>query len=163
LFPANSTQGQIGIQQADQWPFIQLYDLTIENFDVVLEQAGADEVVSLNYDSADLDDYSGLTLDRQGASQGSEIHLVITDNQLNIDPTAEDIVIFKHHSGATDSTPGVSFTNSTLANTVAGEGYVAADYLAFDNTFDDNGKLLITNNTNGENILANDATIDEKL
>jgi hypothetical protein len=29
-----------------------LYDLTIENFDVVLEQAGADEVVSLNYDSA---------------------------------------------------------------------------------------------------------------
>ncbi len=88
------TQGQIGIQSADQWPFIQLYDLTIENFDVVYEQAGADEVVSLNYNSADLDDYASLTLDRKGASQGSDIHLVITDNQLNIDPTAEDIVIF---------------------------------------------------------------------
>ena len=75
-----------------------MYDLTIENFDVVYEQAGADEVVSLNYDSGDLDDYASLTLDRNSASQGSDIHLVITDNQLNIDPTAEDIVIFLHHS-----------------------------------------------------------------
>jgi hypothetical protein len=31
----NVTQGQIGIQDSNQWPFIQLYDLTIENFDVV--------------------------------------------------------------------------------------------------------------------------------
>ena len=114
-YPANYTQGQIGIQSADQWPFIQLYDLTIENFDVVYEQAGADEVVSLNYNSADLDDYASLTLDRNSASQGSDIHLVITDNQLNIDPTAEDIVIFKHHIDY----PGVSFTNSTLASATA--------------------------------------------
>ena len=96
--PSNATQGQIGIQSADQWPFIQLYDLTIETFDVVYEQAGTDEVVTLNFDSDDLDDYASLTLDRQGASQGSEIHLVITDNQLNIDPTAEDVVIFYTHS-----------------------------------------------------------------
>jgi hypothetical protein len=161
-YPANYTQGQIGIQSANQWPFIQLYDLTIENFDVVLEQAGADEVVSLNYDSADLDDYASLTLDRNAASQGSDIHLVITDNQLNIDPTAEDIVIFYTHSdGRGADGEGVSFTNSTLANTVAGEGYVAADYVAFDNTFDDNGKLLINNQTNGLNILVSDATIDD--
>ena len=77
-----------------QWPVIQLYDLTIETLMLYIEQAGADEVVSLNYDSADLDDYASLTLDRNSASQGSDIHLVITDNQLNIDPTAEDIVIF---------------------------------------------------------------------
>ena len=36
--------GQIGVSNA-QWPIIQLYDLTIENFDVVYEQAGADERV----------------------------------------------------------------------------------------------------------------------
>ena len=152
----NVTQGQIGIQDSNQWPFIQLYDLTIENFDVVLEQAGADEVVSLNYDSGDLDDFASLTLDRSSASQGSDIHLVITDNQLNIDPTAEDIVIFNAYNDNV-----VSFTNSTLANTVAGEGYVAADYLPFDNTFDDNGKLIINNQTNGGVITANDATIDD--
>ena len=69
-----------------------MYDLTIETFEVVLEQAGADEVVTLNYDSGDMDDYAGLVLDRNSASQGSDIHLTITDNQLNIDPTAEDIV-----------------------------------------------------------------------
>jgi hypothetical protein len=109
-----------------------------------------------------LDDYASLTLDRNAASQGSDIHLVITDNQLNIDPTAEDIVIFYTHSdGRGADGEGVSFTNSTLANTVAGEGYVAADYVAFDNTFDDNGKLLINNQTNGLNILVSDATIDD--
>ena len=66
----------------------------IETFDVVLEQAGADEVVTLNYDSADLDDFASLTLDRNSASQESDIHLTITDNQLNIDPTGKDVVIF---------------------------------------------------------------------
>jgi hypothetical protein len=145
--PANYTVGQIGLFATGEWPIIQLYDLTIENFDVVYEQAGADERVSLNYNSADLDDYASLTLDRSSASQGSDIHLVITDNQLNIDPTAEDIVIFRTTIG---SNPGVGFTNSTLANTVAGEGYVAADFLRFDNTFDDNGKLISNNQTAGQ-------------
>ncbi|MBT4891422.1 MAG: hypothetical protein HON60_00575, partial [Gammaproteobacteria bacterium] len=157
--PANYTVGQIGLLNGENdWPVIQLYDFTIGNFDVVYEQAGADEVVSLDYNSADLDDYASLTLDRNSASQGSEIHLVITDNQLNIDPTAEDIVIFRTTIG---STPGVGFTNSTLANTVAGEGYVAADFLRYDNNFDDNGVLIINNQTAGQRILANDATIDD--
>jgi hypothetical protein len=119
---ANSTQGQIGVADYDTWPFIQLYDLTIETFDVVYEQAGADEVVTLNFSSDDLDDYAGLELDRNAASQESEIHLVITDNQLNIDPTAEDIVIFRITAGS----EGVSFTNRT-------DGYATGDYLAFDN------------------------------
>ena len=159
--PANYTVGQIGIQASNAWPVIQLYDFTIGNFDVVYEQAGADEVVSLDYNSADLDDFASLTLDRNSASQGSDVHLVITDNQLNIDPTAEDIVIFYHHSdGRGAGGEGVSFTNSTLADATA--GYEAGDYLAFDNTFDDNGKLLINNATNGgTSVLANDATIDD--
>jgi len=160
-YAANHTQGQIGIQTGNHWPFIQLYDLTIESFEVVYEQAGADEVISLNYDSGDLDDYASLTLDRTGASQGSDIHLVITDNQLNIDPTAEDIVIFYTNSdGRGESGEGVSFTNTTIADATA--GYVNADYQAFDNSFDDNGKLLINNATNGgASVLSPDATIDD--
>ena len=63
------------------------------------EQAGADEVVTLDYDSGDMDDYAGITLDRNAASQNSQLHLTITDNQLNIDPTAEDIVIFYVETG----------------------------------------------------------------
>jgi hypothetical protein len=155
--------GQIGLldeslalNDQDQWPMIQLYDLTIENFDVVYEQAGPDEVVSLNFDSADLDDYASLTLDRNQASQGSDIHLVITDNQLNIDPTAEDIVIFYTHSdGYGTNGEGVSFTDGT--------NIAAANYVAYDNSFDDNGKLLINNQTNGANILAFDATLDDTV
>jgi len=145
----NATVGQIGIVDINAWSVIQLYDFTIGEFNVVYEQAGADEVVSLDYDSADLDDYASLTLDRNSASQGSEVHLVITDNQLNIDPTAEDIVIFYVSEGrAASQDYGVSFTNSTLANTVSGEGYVGADYNAWSNSFDDNGKLIIVNHTN---------------
>jgi hypothetical protein len=113
-YPANYTQGQIGIQSANHWPFIQLYDFTIGNFDVVLEQAGADEVVSLDYNSADLDDFSRLTIDRNGASQGSEIHLVITDNHLNIDPTAEDIVIFSTHSDGRGAAGALSRGGTTV-------------------------------------------------
>jgi hypothetical protein len=142
--------GQIGIADA-QWPFIQLYDLTIEQFDVVYEQAGADEVVSLNFDSGDLDDFASLTLDRSSASEESEIHLVIVDNQLNIDPTAEDIVSFYVASGA----EGVSWMNRTTT-------WGATDYVPFSNSFDDNGKLIINNATaGGVSILANDVTLDD--
>ena len=144
--------GQIGVAQAD-WPIIQLYDFTIGEFDVVYEQAGPDEVVSLDFDSADLDDYASLTLDRNSASQESDIHLVITDNQLNIDPTAEDIVSF--WVGGSSTTNGVSWMNRTTT-------WADTDYIAYNNAFDDNGLLLITNATNGgTSILANDATLDD--
>jgi len=143
--------GQIGVS-TNEWPLIQTYDLTIENFDVVYEQAGADEVVSLNFNSVDLDDYASLELDRNAASQESQIHLVITDNQLNIDPTAEDIVIFYVGTG----NEGVSFTN--------GANIATSNYVAFNNSFDDNGVLFINNNTNGATnvVLVNDATIDDE-
>ena len=148
----NATQGQIGIQSADQWPFIQLYNFTSGDyaFDVVFEQAGANEVVSLNFDSGSLEDFASLTLDRSSASQGSDVHLTITDNQLNIDPTAEDIVIFLVEAG----NEGVSFTARDAT----------ATYRAYDNFFGDNGKLIINYNTNGaaQAVLVDDATLDDE-
>jgi len=134
---ANADVGQIGIA-ASSWPVIQSFDLRIDTFDVVLEQAGANEVVTLNYDSADLDDFASMTLDRNSASQESDIHLTITDQQLNIDPTGKDVVLF--YIG-TSGSEGVSWQNRT-----EGTPQVAT-YVAFDNTFDDNGKLLINNAT----------------
>jgi formamidase len=108
----SSTVGQIGVN-ATEWPFIQTFDFTQGEFDIVLEQAGADEIVTLDYNSADLDDYSSLTLDRNSGTQGASVHLTITDNQLNIDPTNEDIVVFNVATGA----ESVSFTNGTVPNT----------------------------------------------
>ena len=92
-----------------------------------------------------------LTLDRTSASQGSDLHLTITDNQLNIDPTAEDVVTFLVTAGS----EGVSFSNGT--------GYGTTGYTAYDNYFDDNGKLIINYNANGaaNAVLVNDATLDD--
>ena len=59
----SSTVGQIGLN-ATEWPFIQTFDFTQGEFDIILEQAGANEVVTLDYDSDDLDDYAGIELDR---------------------------------------------------------------------------------------------------
>jgi hypothetical protein len=149
----NADVGQIGLAAAS-WPVIQLYDLTIETFEVRYEQAGADEVVVLNYDTDDIDDYASMTLDRNSASQDSEVHLTITDNQLNLDPTGKDVVLFYVATGL----EGVGFANKT--------GTVDADkYIAFtEGGFDDNGKLIITNNTNGgSSILSNDTTIDDDV
>jgi hypothetical protein len=84
--------GQIGIA-ATEWPAIQTFDFTIGNFDIVLEQAGANEVVSLEYNSGEMEDYAGMTLDRNAATQRADIHMEIVDNQLNIDPTAGRCII----------------------------------------------------------------------
>ena len=89
----SSTLGQIGVN-GTEWPFIQLYDFTQGAFDIVLSQAGQDEVVTLDYDSSGLDGYASVVVDRLSATQGSEVHLEIFDQALNIDPTNEDIVIF---------------------------------------------------------------------
>jgi hypothetical protein len=165
-FGTNSSKGQIGIPSDNDWPLIQLYTLTSStgtySFDVVYEQAGANEVVSLTYTSDDLDDYAGMVLDRTGASQESDVHLTITDNQLNIDPTAEDIVIFYVTSSSATST--MSFTNGTVPSVIAGDGG-AGSYKAWSNTFDDNGKLVINYdaNTIGTNVLINKATDDDAI
>ena len=136
------TSGALALN-ADEWPFIQTFDFSQGEFEVIFEKAGADEVVVLDYNNADLDDFSGITLDRSSATQGADIHLTITDNQLNIDPTAEDKVIFYVGTNAgTDDYRGVSFTNGTWAF------ILDSVYKGYNNDFGDNGILKINNNTN---------------
>jgi hypothetical protein len=157
----SSTEGQIGMPSA-LWPMIQTFDLTIGTFDIVLEQAGANEVVSLDYNSGDLDDYSSITLDRTAAPQGSEVHLTITDNQLNIDPTSKDIVQFNVTTGSEK----VSWTNGTVSTAVTTNWtQLAGDFHAYDNSFDGNGVLVIKydNNAVGVDVIANDATLDDTI
>jgi hypothetical protein len=151
----STVYGQIGVN-ATEWPFIQTYDFTQGDFDVILEQAGADEVVTLDYNSADLDDYASLEVDRWSAPLGANVHITIIDNQLNIDPTNEDIVVFR-----TTGTDKVSFTNGTLPGS-AGDGHAFA-YLAYDNSFSDNGVLTIDYNANSAAtaVLTNQATADD--
>jgi hypothetical protein len=154
----SSTLGQIGVN-GTEWPFIQLYDFTQGDFDIILEQAGADEVVTLDYDSGDLDEYASLTADRYSATQGSEVHLAINDQALNIDPTNEDIVVFFVGTAGSET---ISFTNGTTPTT--NDAYSAANfYKAETMNFGDNGVLKINYDTNGvgTDVFANDATIDD--
>jgi hypothetical protein len=142
------TDGQIGVDPA-QWPFIQLYDLPSSTFTVEYFDSNVDPV-EINYLSADLDDYASLALDRNEASQGSEVHVTITDNQLNIDPTAEDIVMFD-----VTSNDYVSFTDGTDTSPDA--------FNPYNNGFDENGKLTIDYNAQDvtNDVLENTATIDD--
>ena len=48
------------VVNSTEWPFIQLYDFTQGAFDIVLSQAGQDEVVTLDYDSSGLDGYASV-------------------------------------------------------------------------------------------------------
>ena len=152
----SSVVGQIGLNSTE-WPFIQTFDFTQGEFDIILEQAGANEVVTLDYDSDDLDDYAGIELDRNQATQGSEVFLFITDNQLNIDPTNEDIVIFNVTSGS----EAVIFTNGTTPNTAASD--VATHRASYDNYFSDNGKLIINYDVTsvGVDVFTDGKTIDD--
>lgn len=91
--------------------------------------------------------------------------LFIVDQALNIDPTDEDIVIFKvaHNGSSTDST--VAFTNGTINFEYLATGtnnYTAATS-GF--AFDYNGKLLIDMNAAGAtvNVLEKDATADDTV
>ena len=143
--------GQIGIDST-KWPVIQTFDFTIETFEIKLEQPGADEIVVLTHDNDDIDDYSSIVLDRNAATHGAYVHATITDQALNIDPTSEDVVMFNVTSGS----EGVSFKH----NADSGSG---GTYVAFDNSFDDNGKLIIDYdaNTSGADVLTDGTSADD--
>jgi hypothetical protein len=148
----------VALGGTNEWPLIQTYDFTIGDFEVIYEKAGADEVVVLDYNNDDLDDFASLTLDRSSASQDSEVHVTITDNQLNIDPTAEDVVMFYvAGSGSASEASYVSFTNGTSGF------YTTSNYKAYNNDFGDNGKLIINNNTNSaaNDVLNYTTTLDD--
>jgi hypothetical protein len=105
----------------------------------------------LKHDNDDIDDYSSVELDRSSATFGAEVHLTVTDQALNIDPTTEDVVMFKVDSGY-----GVSFKATSTSS--------LADYDAFNNGFDDNGKLKINYGANDATkpVLVNEATLDDE-
>ncbi len=118
LSPKNS--GQVGLLYSDNlWPFIQTLDLTLETIEIRLEQPGPDEVVSLKHDNDDIDDFAGIEIDRSGAHNNAHVHLTITDQALNLDPTAEDVVLFNVTAGS----EGVAWEQGTV--TGAASGYTA--------------------------------------
>ncbi|NWK08811.1 hypothetical protein HX852_03355 [Marine Group I thaumarchaeote] len=132
--------GQVGLANATDWPILQVYDLTLGSAEIVLEQAGPDESVLLDYTS--MEDFAGIEIDRSAAPVGAEVHLTITDYQLNIDPTTEETIIFNYSAG----TAKWGATANTALNTA--------------NACDTNCALLLTFNTNGPAVLDWTTTTD---
>jgi hypothetical protein len=157
----SSVYGQIGVN-ATEWPFIQSFDFTQGKFDIILEQAGSDEVVTLDFSSGGTGDYAVLKLDRYSGTQGSDVHMEITDNALNVDPTNEDIVVFNIAIDGTATTGPLTFTNGTIPQT---GGASSIDAQAYKNGFKNNGVLKINYDANGANqaLFESIITLDDKI
>ena len=69
------------------WPFIQVY--TFDEGDVEIT-ADSDDTVVLDYD-ADHSDIATISVDRNDAPKGGYVHVTISDVQLNLDPTVDDV------------------------------------------------------------------------
>ncbi len=132
-------------------PVIQVFDF--DDGDSVDITAGRDESVTLTYD-----DHSGaatVSVDRNDAPAGGQVHITISDFQLNLDPTADDA----WELNATDNTatyanvvadvdvdnvvPGLPGTSGELTVSVSGEDVIEysgkADIVTIDETGSNTG------------------------
>jgi hypothetical protein len=81
--------GQIGVDEAGEWPFIQLYTFSAGgNVVVQYNKGGGAQSATLTFDT--VDQFASSSLDRAVYPQGAQVHATITDLWLNIDPTDED-------------------------------------------------------------------------
>ena len=89
--------GQLGLSNADLWPFIQVYDFTsLADVDIVYNRGGTQESVTLTFD----DPSESHMIDRQKYPQSAHVHIELMDYALNIDPTDEDTWVFDTQNGA---------------------------------------------------------------
>ena len=110
---------------ANMWPLIQMLDFSTDgNIDIVYNRAGADESVTLIY----TDGAEGLSFDKDVYGLKHEVGVTLTDWNLNIDPTDEDVWTFGTlPSNATvfyqlyDENGGVDAGNTSLRLATGGQ------------------------------------------
>jgi len=137
--------GQINID-ADAWPFIQLYDFNpTGNVEVKYNKGGGTQTTTLTFDTMDI--YSKISLDKSTYTVGSEVHSVITDGQLGIDPTDEDVwtfgtdpLTFETHYQVFDENGASTPASLTSPNIVTALSSLM---------FEDNGVVKLVGNTQG--------------
>ena len=125
------------------WPFVQVYDL---DGDVEIT-TDRDQSVTLDYD--DHSDIATISVDRNDVPAGGQVHITISDFQLNLDPTADDAWILNADG---------SFAYNNVNATVEGGDDVPAT-IAFDGN---NGVFGISGSDADMVVFDNDAmVIDE--
>ena len=94
--PSGDTLGQLGLADANLWPFIQVFDFTsLGDVKIVYSRGGSQETVTLTFD----DPSESHKIDRTTYPQGAYVNLNLTDYALNIDPTDEDTWSFDTANG----------------------------------------------------------------
>ena len=133
--------GQVDLDP-DAWPFIQLYQLALDGLvEIKYNKDGNPQQINLVY-LDDADGYADLSLDRYDYPNNAQVHVTITDFQLNIDPTDEDSWTF-----GTNMTNPIAVYQAFDENGVLdadGIGDAADIHVTLSNlNFDDNGVLLL--------------------
>ncbi|MEK0345197.1 MAG: hypothetical protein QQN64_08155, partial [Nitrosopumilus sp.] len=131
------TLGQIGLRDANTWPFIQTFDFNPTG-SVTIEylKAGVNEVVTLTFDLTD--GIATYTQDRTQVPFNADIHIEIGDPMLNMDPTSSDEWAFKENGAA-------HYRNSTTNNAaidIAALGFGLNGALKITTAFDANTEIL---------------------
>jgi hypothetical protein len=88
----NNGLGQINLNE-DKWPFIQTFEFTDDSDIKVVYEASKAQTEVIVY-TEDMEDFASFSTDRTSYPHTADIHLVIDDMQLNIDPTDEDVWTF---------------------------------------------------------------------
>ena len=157
--------GQIGLSDADVWPFIQLYSLNpTGNVIVQYNKGGGAQSVTLTFDT--VDQFAGAALDRSVYPRDAQVHVTITDLWLNIDPTDEDSWTFDTVSGSTQSVYQVFNENGAAA----AAGNVPGSIIDVSGNFsslmiEDNGVLILNADaqSSGTGVLTIQATYPKTL
>lgn len=114
---AGDSIGQIGLDQVDSFPFIQLYALNpTGNVIVQYNKGGGAQTTTLTFDT--VNQFAGTSLDRSVYPQSAEVHVTITDSWLNIDPTDEDSWTFGTEVGSLTTNYQVFDENGAVAGDI---------------------------------------------
>ncbi len=149
-FPG-TTFGNNGLNNINVWPFIQTWnDFTDDaTIDVIYHSGGSNQKITVIYDES-MDDFADFSLDRESYPHGADVHLTISDNQLNIDPTDEDTWTF--NTDGSNAAYYYLFDESgsiTIDNTNQLKDYKTELNNAF---YGDNGFLFIDLSPNSDDI-----------
>jgi len=153
-FPAGggTGEGQIGLPN-NVFPFIQLYDFTAGGDAKIVYKigGGSPQTVTLEFDDA-LDDWATLSKDRTSYPKGADVHLTISDNWLNVDPTDEDSWSFGTNSTNSTTVYQAFDENGQGAGTLVAGGIRNIQPSLATLNAGDLGKLLINYNPNNANV-----------
>ena len=147
---ASPSIGQIGFTSYNlAWPFIQLYNF-VPTGNVVIQynKGGGVQTTTLTFDT--VDQFASAQIDRTQYPRGSEVHLTVTDAQLNIDPTDEDSWTWDTSNDGTLHTLYQVFdeNGNQAADGISANAFDINPHLT-DLMFEDNGILTLNVNLHG--------------